>query len=217
MSEKYHKSTFEKIPEEKQLKILRIAAGELATKGLSNARIKEIAEKAGISYGSMYNYFSTKDDLIRTIILEGVEFQNQVFAEGEKTKGDVFQKIETVIQLAMEYSQKYPEMIAIWLEVSHGYNERFIKDSLELERDGVLYWRGLVQNGIREGLVDPSTDANSAAFCINSIVGQLMKSYISDFHKNILSLFFPDSKSCSIDEILPGVMKSIKALLGCRS
>ena len=102
MSGKYHKSTFEKIPEEKRKRILRIAAGELATKGLSNARIKDMAEKAGISYGYMYNYFSTKDDLIRTIILEGVEFQDQVFAKSRQSKGDVLQKIEVVIRLALE-------------------------------------------------------------------------------------------------------------------
>ncbi len=214
MTEKYHKSTFEKIPEEKQIRILRIAAGELARKGLSNARIKDIAEKAGVSYGSMYTYFSTKDDLIHTIIREGMEFQNQVFTRAKQTKGDLFRKVEGVFREALEYSRKYPEMIAIWLEISHGYNKRFIKDSLPLEQAGVLFWKELIQSGIEEGLVDSSTNIDSAAFCINSILSQLMKSNISDFQKNILSQFFSDHQSCSIGEILPGVMQSIRALLG---
>jgi len=50
------------------------AALELfAMEGYHNSSIHKIAVKAGISKGLMYNYFDNKKDLIRTIIIDGLD------------------------------------------------------------------------------------------------------------------------------------------------
>ena len=42
-------------------------------KGYTGTSIADIAQKANISKGLMYNYFKSKDDLVREIILVGIE------------------------------------------------------------------------------------------------------------------------------------------------
>ncbi len=213
MKKKHHKNTFDNIPIEKKEKILRVAISELSKKGLSNARIKDIAEKAGISYGSMYNYFSTKDDLVRTVIQKGWEFQKKVFSEAKEESDNLFDRIETILHQAQKYSRENPELISIWREIGHGYNSRFVHISFELEKEGANFWKDLIKQGIESGDISKDIDVNSAAFCIDSIFSSMMKSYISDFQKNLLSMFFSDDKKRSDEDIVKSLMLNIRSLL----
>lgn len=53
-----------------------------ATKGFHNTSISMIAEEAGISTGLTYNYFSSKDELLKSIYIKGIQ---KVYAPLEKT------------------------------------------------------------------------------------------------------------------------------------
>lgn len=48
--------------------------------GYASTSIKAIAQSAGVSQGLMYNYFSSKEALLRYIFREGIESLNQVLA-----------------------------------------------------------------------------------------------------------------------------------------
>ena len=52
---KFTKKTFDHLPEEKQQLILSTATREFAQNGYERTNINVIAEKAGISVGSLYN------------------------------------------------------------------------------------------------------------------------------------------------------------------
>lgn len=64
---------FEKIREEKKKIILDTALELFANQGYAATSIKVIAEKAGISKGLMYNYFDSKETLLRTILMQLME------------------------------------------------------------------------------------------------------------------------------------------------
>ncbi|MDL2208586.1 TetR/AcrR family transcriptional regulator [Parabacteroides sp. OttesenSCG-928-O15] len=64
---------FEKIREEKKKIILDTALELFANQGYAATSIKLIAEKAGISKGLMYNYFDSKETLLRTILMQLME------------------------------------------------------------------------------------------------------------------------------------------------
>lgn len=50
-----------------------IAAGRrlLSEKGLYESRIEDVTELAGVAKGTLYTYFSDKDELIRAVVVEG--------------------------------------------------------------------------------------------------------------------------------------------------
>ena len=54
-------------------KIMDTALELFALEGFDVTSISNIASKAGISKGLLYNYFESKEDLIRTIIYKGLE------------------------------------------------------------------------------------------------------------------------------------------------
>ncbi len=59
---------FEKLEPEKRARLLETAAEEFAARGYEKASLNQILERAGISKGAAYYYFSDKADLIATVV-----------------------------------------------------------------------------------------------------------------------------------------------------
>lgn len=59
------KDTFLKLSTEKKGKIIKAAKSEFARVSLEQASIKNIVENADIARGSFYQYFESKEDLMR--------------------------------------------------------------------------------------------------------------------------------------------------------
>ncbi len=64
---------FEEIRETRKNEILDTALELFANEGFHATSISKIANKAGISKGLLYNYFESKEDLIITIIFNGLD------------------------------------------------------------------------------------------------------------------------------------------------
>jgi len=61
------KSKKEELVQKRSAQILEAAARVFAQKGYHNATTKEIAAQAGVSEGTIYNYFQSKEDLLLSI------------------------------------------------------------------------------------------------------------------------------------------------------
>ena len=64
---------FEEIREVRRKEIMDTALELFASDGFHATSISKIASKAGISKGLLYNYFESKEDLIKTIIFNGLD------------------------------------------------------------------------------------------------------------------------------------------------
>lgn len=64
---------FEEIREERKAQIKRVALEVIYEEGFQDTSISKIAKKAGISKGLMYNYFESKEEMIKEIIIDGFD------------------------------------------------------------------------------------------------------------------------------------------------
>lgn len=64
---------FQEIREQKRSKIINSAIELFAEKGFDATSINMIATRASVSKGLMYNYFESKEDLIKTLLIDGFE------------------------------------------------------------------------------------------------------------------------------------------------
>ena len=64
---------FEAIREEKRARILDAALELFAHEGYHNASISKIAQKANISKGLIYNYFESKEAIVKEILNSGID------------------------------------------------------------------------------------------------------------------------------------------------
>lgn len=79
---------FEEIRESKRRKILDSAVECFATSGYHAVTISNLAAHAGISKGLMYNYFSSKDELLKAIFNEIMSEMMQLFDPDHKGMSD---------------------------------------------------------------------------------------------------------------------------------
>jgi len=70
---------FEEIREEKKALIKNVALELFASDGYYDSSISKISKRAGISKGLMYNYFTSKEELIKEIIFDGMDEFVKVF------------------------------------------------------------------------------------------------------------------------------------------
>lgn len=82
---------FEEIREEKKELIMQAALELFANEGYHSSSISKIAKKAGISKGLMYNYFESKEDLLKQIAFEGI---NEAFESLGLNKDEILTKKE---------------------------------------------------------------------------------------------------------------------------
>src|SRR3954452_655449 len=70
-------------PEHRPQQIIEAALEEFGRCGLSNARLEDIAKRAGVSKGTIYLYFPNKEELFREVI------RSTVVAQIEQAEVDV--------------------------------------------------------------------------------------------------------------------------------
>lgn len=96
---------FENIREEKMNLIMNVALELFADEGFHGTTISKIAQEAGISKGLLYNYFESKDDLIRKIIYSGLDDIDKFFdpdKDGILTSEELAFAIDKIFDLMKE-------------------------------------------------------------------------------------------------------------------
>lgn len=93
---------FEEIREEKKELILNAALEEFAEYGYHISSINKIAKKANISKGLIYNYFDSKEDLLKSVMMNGIKILFENFdpnRDGFLTEDEFDFFIEKVFEL----------------------------------------------------------------------------------------------------------------------
>ena len=86
------KETFLKLSKEKQNKVINSAKEEFTRVPLQEVSIKNIVENAGIARGSFYQYFESKEDLLKYILKEKIDKINQKLQDEIQEKSlDLFE------------------------------------------------------------------------------------------------------------------------------
>lgn len=216
-SGKYHKDTFDKISDKKRERIIKISTVEFAEKGFNGANVNVIASKAGISIGSMYNYFSSKEHLFLTVVDEGYKLLEAAFAGADLSNGDIFDKLETIIRVAQNHSRSHPHFVQLYQDITTEslahLSERL---SRKIENISAVFYRHYINEAKEQGLVDPSIDEHVASFCIDNIIVLMQFSYTSEYYKERLRTFIGEDALEDDERVIKGMMDFIRHAIGVR-
>ena len=72
--------TFRRLDPPRQQAILQAILDEAAEKGPTDVNIKEVARRAGVSVGSLYQYFGSRETLLAFAVELGVRMMTDLFA-----------------------------------------------------------------------------------------------------------------------------------------
>ena len=159
--------------QERPADIIAAALAVFAEKGFAGARIEEIARRAGISKGTLYLYFETKEDMFRAVVRE-VVVPNVETVQKAVLSADLpfaamvrvllprfaeivtFVPIGAVAKMVIGESRNFPELARVW------------HDDVILKAIGLI--AGVIERAQARGEVRPG-DPRAHAF---SIMGPML-------------------------------------------
>ncbi len=100
---------------EKEEAILDAALKIIKNKGFHRARMSDIAKAANISYGLVYHYFKTKDDLFEAILYRWWDSLFQLMKDINETQYDVQKKLRHIIHYFLDTYQSNPDLVNIFI------------------------------------------------------------------------------------------------------
>lgn len=152
-----------------KLAAIRAAAGVFAEKGFHGASTRDIAERMGIKQGSLYYYFSSKEEALGAVCLFGIE--------------DYVHRMEQIANSEQPFEAK---LLATLTSHLSSYREK--NEALKVYNDERLYLpeekrtvlkqlgsryrqllEGMFEEGIRQGVIRQSIDCHFAALAVIGI------------------------------------------------
>ena len=174
------KDTLEKIKPAKREKLLGEAAKLFAQRGYNQADMAELATRAGVAKGSLYNYFESKQELYLYVCRDGLERSRQAVYGGLDPDWDVYRQLEHVFTQGAAFARQHPEYLILYLNVSSAGLEPFAeKLSLEVEKYTADHLKAVLTRDIKRGMVRSDLNVNHAAFWINSLYIVFLSSLVS--------------------------------------
>jgi TetR/AcrR family transcriptional regulator, fatty acid metabolism regulator protein len=100
-------------PDKKKARIMDAALRVFARDGYHRATVDAIAELAGVGKGSVYRYFKSKEDLLKSLLMESsaeiLDFVNHILS----MEMDLAEQIQVVIQAWVEFIANNPELYCL--------------------------------------------------------------------------------------------------------
>jgi len=112
---------FNEMRESAQHKIMDTALDLFANVGYYPTSISQIAKKAGISKGLMYNYFESKESLLREIVFRGVDSFTESFdpnRDGILTKDELILLIRESFKLVRKHRDYWKLYFSLMMQSS---------------------------------------------------------------------------------------------------
>lgn len=211
----HHKTAFGNLPVEKRERILRAAAREFSAKGFSTANINIIAKNAGISIGSMYNYFESKEALFLTLNDLSSHLIQTILMATDLEKGNIFEKFEKLLRAVQIYARLYPEFNQIYQELtSEGLSHLSSQLSRNLEGVTAQYYRDLISKAKKSGEIPEDVDEYTASFCLDNLLVMLQYAYSSSYYSERMKIFAGDDALTNDEKMIQGIMAFARRALG---
>ena len=100
-------------PDASRERILAAATEEFATKGFGDARVDEIARRAGINKRMLYHYFGNKDELFQAVLEEIYETICRAGSSLELSEVGPKQGLAKLIDFVWDYYLAHPHSITL--------------------------------------------------------------------------------------------------------
>src|SRR3954452_787977 len=108
---------------EKRRQILDAAVKVFARQGFHACRVSDIADEAGVAYGLVYHYFSSKDEVLDTLFLERWNVLLDVIRECDDPRRPAREKLERIAGFIIESYRHDPDLMkVIIVEVTRAAN-----------------------------------------------------------------------------------------------
>jgi AcrR family transcriptional regulator len=172
----------DKIKEATAQEILTAAEWEVADNGLATTSMQAIARRAGVSVGTLYNYFKDKDVLLTSLFEDRKEQLRVNITNAMRVhESESFEsQLESVIRATLEIFESQRNFLRI---LANDEKPPIDKKAKRPDRAPVMYYidgfRPVIARGIESGVLDPE-DADLYASTLAAVIRGAMIERITE-------------------------------------
>jgi TetR/AcrR family fatty acid metabolism transcriptional regulator len=163
---------------DKHRRILDAAIDVIAENGFFNARINEIAQRAGVADGTVYLYFKNKEHILRDAIASVFQQFFAQIRDGLDEATTCRDRLEIIARLHLEaLSERRNLAILMQTELRQsanfieGFSHQHIIDYLNLVR-------GVVKQGVESGELRAGISDRIVAHCLFGALDEIVSSWV---------------------------------------
>jgi len=168
------------VPVDKRRLILDAAVRVFARQGFHTCRVADIADEAGVAYGLVYHYFSSKEEILDTLFLERWDAMLAAIAEADASAGSPRDKLYAIAAFIIDSYRHDPDVMkVIIVEVTRAANT-FGRTHFQKIRDAYAQIASIVASAQADGVFRPEITPEFAAMAFYGSVEQVLSGWIFD-------------------------------------
>jgi AcrR family transcriptional regulator len=165
---------------DKRRLILDAAVRVFARQGFHTCRVSDIADEAGVAYGLVYHYFSSKEEILDTLFLERWDVMLTAIADADASSRPPRDKLQAIAGFIIDSYRHDPELMkVIVVEVTRAANT-FGLTHLAKIRDAYAGIAAIVAHAQEAGSFRPEITPEFAAQAFYGSVEQVLTGWIFD-------------------------------------
>jgi TetR/AcrR family transcriptional regulator, fatty acid metabolism regulator protein len=189
---------------DKRRVILDAAVRVFARQGFHTCRVSDIADEAGVAYGLVYHYFSSKEEILDTLFLERWDVMLSAITETDASDRAPRDKLHAIATFIVESYRHDPDLMkVIVVEVTRAANT-FGRTHLAKIREAYEQIAGIVAQAQRDGLFRTEVTPEFAALAFYGLVEQVLTGWIFESHA-IGDQELEQAKTLIVDTICRGL------------
>ena len=171
---------FEQLPEEKQARIVNASISEFAEKDYETASMNTVVNQAGISKGSLFNYFETKSvlyDHIYQLALGEVKLYLRDVRD-ETIDLSFENRLSKVVDSGVLFITEHPRLARIYFRLVYSGdspNRKKIVNELQDMSDD--YLGNIIQDAMDRNELNPNLDKSQSVFFLDAVLNRFLKEY----------------------------------------
>jgi TetR/AcrR family fatty acid metabolism transcriptional regulator len=165
---------------DKRRLILDAAVRVFARQGFHTCRVADIADDAGVAYGLVYHYFSSKEEILDTLFLERWDVMLDAIAQADATERAPREKLHAIASFIVDSYRRDPELMkVIIVEVTRAANT-FGKTHLAKIREAYAQIAAIVARAQSDGVFRSEVTPEFAALAFYGSIEQVLTRWIFD-------------------------------------
>lgn len=152
-----------------------------AERGYFNCKVSDVARAAGMSQGNVYWYFSSKEELLKAVLVDGFESLGALFQQAATDRGTCLQKMDHLLDELLIFIDQRGDFNQVLLSLmGHGGPEFLGRLGIDMDQIGLRYTRAVAKilvQGQEEGVIPQKFDPNVQAMFFFGLFNGLNLTY----------------------------------------
>lgn len=167
----------ESLPQRRREEILVAATRLWADKGYPNTDLESVAAELKIAKGTLYRYFSSKEEMFHAAVDRAMQLLQQWIAEAATPVEEPLLRIRTAVSAFLTFFDDHPELLELIIQERAEFRNRKEPTFVQYRARNIGVWQKLIEDLMDSGRVRRMPVARVTNVISCSLYGALFTHY----------------------------------------